>query len=171
MRDSGPTHLMVRDYLAAALAPTAPGDGAALGSGPVTVRGVRVLPAAEDQPRPLMRGEELRVEVDLELAAEVPGLDLAVFVTTGAGVRVLDEVLSDGAMTRLPRGASRISLRVPPVLNVGDFAVGVWLGTPYEEFLSEPAAASFTLHGSDLARPERVVVLNLPFAVEHRDPV
>jgi ABC-2 type transport system ATP-binding protein/lipopolysaccharide transport system ATP-binding protein len=113
-----------------------------------------------------MRGEDLRIEVDFDVTEEVPGLDLAVFVTTTSGVRVFDELLSDTNAARLPADRYRASLSVPPVLNVGDFSVGVWFGTRHEEFLAEPVAASFTLHGSDLQRPERVLVLNLPFSVE-----
>ena len=58
---------------------------------------------------------------------------------------------------------------MPPVLNVGEFAVGVWFGTSHEDFLYEPAAASFSLHGGDLGRPPRVLDLNLPVAVDRLD--
>jgi ABC-2 type transport system ATP-binding protein/lipopolysaccharide transport system ATP-binding protein len=120
--------------------------------------------------RPLLRGERLRLEVEFDVAEEVPGLDLAVFVTTSSGVRVFDEALSDQSSVRFTAGRYRAELPVPPVLNVGVYGVGIWFGTPHEEFLSEPAAATFTVHGSDLARPERVVVLDLPFAVQRLQP-
>ena len=56
------------------------------------------------------------------------------------------------------------SVRVPPVLNVGDYAVGVWVGQGFEEILSVDAATSFTLDGSTKGRPDRIVELLLPWA-------
>jgi ABC-2 type transport system ATP-binding protein/lipopolysaccharide transport system ATP-binding protein len=82
---------------------------------------------------------------------------------------VIDEVLSDRSSMRLSPGSFRVSLALAPVLNVGDYTAGVWFGTSYEDLFDLPAAAPFTLHGSDLERPERVVVLNLPFGVERLD--
>ena len=51
---------------------------------------------------------------------------------------------------------------LPAMLNVGDFTVGVWLGTAHEELLDQPAAATFTLHGSNQGRPDRVVTSRSP---------
>lgn len=167
VRDSGHTSQVVGDYLAAGLV-AAPGESASLSAGPVAVLALQVQPADGVAGRPLMRGEQLRIELDFDVREEIPGLDLAVLVTTSKGVRVLDELLSDNTTMSFRAGRYRAVLPVPPVLNVGNFSVGVWFGTPHEEFLSEPAASSFTIHGSDLQRAERVVVLNLPFDVQHR---
>ena len=54
-------------------------------------------------------------------------------------------------------------MSLPPILNVGQHAVGVWLGTALETFCEEPVAASFELVGSSRGRPDRLVVLDLPF--------
>jgi hypothetical protein len=105
-----------------------------------------------------------------DVAEEIPGLDLALMVTSSRGIRVIDEVLSDRSSMRLSPGSYRVSLALPPVLNVGDYTAGVWFGTSYEDLFDLPTATPFTLHGSDLERPERVVVLNLPFAVERLHP-
>ena len=43
-------------------------------------------------------------------------------------------------------------------------------GTASAEFLHEPAAAVFQLHGSDRLRPERAVVLDLPVTVVPLQP-
>jgi ABC-2 type transport system ATP-binding protein/lipopolysaccharide transport system ATP-binding protein len=48
---------------------------------------------------------------------------------------------------------------------VGEYTVGVWVGTSTLDLLDEPTAASFTLHGSDHGRPDRAVVLGLPFSI------
>ncbi|HYI53838.1 MAG TPA: polysaccharide ABC transporter ATP-binding protein [Microlunatus sp.] len=166
VRQSGSTSGIVRDYLAGGL-PARARVSEVLTSAAVSVYGVAVQ-AVDDPDRPVLRGEPLRIEVDFEVTEQIPGLDLAVLVTTRGGVRILDEVLSDTGEMRFPVGRYQAVLVVPPVLNVGDFSVGVWFGTQHEEFISEPAAASFTVHGSDLQRAERVVVLNLPFTVHRR---
>ncbi|HMA46454.1 MAG TPA: hypothetical protein VKP11_04535 [Frankiaceae bacterium] len=113
----------------------------------------------------LLRDDPLRIQVVFDVTDEVPGLDVAVYVTTHGGVRVLDETLSDHARPRLAPGAYLAEVEVPPLLNVGDFTVGVWFGTAHDEILDEPAAAPFSLHGSHRGRPDRVVVLNLPVSV------
>jgi ABC-2 type transport system ATP-binding protein/lipopolysaccharide transport system ATP-binding protein len=112
-----------------------------------------------------MREDPLRVEVDFTLADEVPGMDLAVYITTSGGVRVIDQVLSDSEQPRLPAGDYTAQLPLPPVLNVGDFAVGVWFGTTHSQIIDEPSAATFSLHGSDRNRPDRVLVYDLPIRV------
>ena len=113
----------------------------------------------------LMRDDALRLEVEFELADEIPGIDLAISITTRGGIRVLDEALSDNGHARLGTGRHVAQMNVPAMLNVGDFAVGVWFGTAHTTTLYKPAASSFTLHGSDRGRPGRIVVGNLPITV------
>jgi energy-coupling factor transporter ATP-binding protein EcfA2 len=170
VRCAGPSDGIVRDYLASGLVAERSGTSL-IRSGPVAVHGVRVVPAEGEGPGLLMRGDSLRVEVEFELADEVPGMDLAIFVTTRTGVRVLDEVFSDRTEQRLGAGRYKAAMEVPPVLNVGDFSVGLWFGTAHTDILEEPVAASFTLHGSDRGRPDRVLVGDLPILVEQLQSV
>jgi ABC-2 type transport system ATP-binding protein/lipopolysaccharide transport system ATP-binding protein len=170
--DAGATHAIVRDYLTSGLSSRELG-APVYKSSAVTVHDIRVLSADGQAASALMRGDRLRIEMVFDVAEDIPGLDLAVMVTSSRGVRVIDEVLSDRSSMRLSPGRYRVSLALPPLLNVGDYTAGVWFGTrfgtSYEDLFDLPAAAPFTLHGSDLERPERVVVLNLPFAVERLD--
>jgi hypothetical protein len=138
-------------------------------AGPITLRAVRVLAAAEGTAPALLRGDRLRVEVDFDVTDEVPGLDLAVLVTAAGGARILDELLSDSITTRFTTGKYRVEVCVPALLNSGDYHAGVWFGTQGEQFLYEPAATPFTVLGPDSGRPERLVVLDLPFAVRRLD--
>jgi ABC-2 type transport system ATP-binding protein/lipopolysaccharide transport system ATP-binding protein len=164
IRATGGSDEIARQYLASSLA--ANDSGASLiRSGPLLVHGVRVTPQAGDAAGALMRHDPLCVEVDFELREEVPGLDLALYITTSTGVRVIDEVLSDTAVPRIKAGRQRARMTLPPVLNVGDYRVGIWLGTPHSELIHEPSAAAFTLHGSNEQRPERLVVLGLPITL------
>ena len=169
IRDAGPTEEVVRGYLTSSV-PGGGSDSPVYASSSVTVQDVRVLSADAPQGGVLMRGDRVRIEAEFEVADDLPGLDLAVLLTSSRGVRVVDELLSDRSPVRLSPGRYRVALTVPVLLNVGDYAAGVWFGTPYEELLDLPTAARFTVHGSDLLRPDRVLVLEEPFAVERIDP-
>jgi ABC-type polysaccharide/polyol phosphate transport system ATPase subunit len=164
VRGAGETPTIVRDYLASGLFST-PGT-TPLASAVAALYGVRVVQEGADANSVLIRGDRLRIEVDFEVTDPVPGLDLAISVTAEGGTRVLDEHVSDSGIGRLARGALRATLVVPPLLNIGEFSVGVWFGTSHEDFLYEPAAATFSLYGSDKGRPQRLLNLNLPIAVE-----
>ncbi|MGY1681935.1 ABC transporter ATP-binding protein [Geodermatophilus sp. SYSU D01176] len=164
VRDSGPAESIIRAYLASGLADSVAG-GTLIHSGPLTVTAVRVVGADGRSGSALFRDDPFTIRVDFELAAEVPGLDVALYVTTSGGVRVLDEALSDHGLERFPLGAYCAEMSVPPVLNFGDFSVGLWMGTAQEDILDEPAATAFTLVGTGHDRPDRVLAMTLPFVV------
>jgi ABC-type polysaccharide/polyol phosphate transport system ATPase subunit len=167
--DSGPTAAIVRSYLSSGLSAT--GATGTVQGGPITLRSIRVRPAAGAPGPALMRGDRLQIEVDFDVKEEVPGLDLSVLVTATSGARVFDELLSDNTMMRFEAGAYRAELCVPALLNSGDYLVGVWFGTQHEDFLYEPAAVPFTVHGGDTHRAEHLVVLDLPFVVRRLNAV
>ena len=164
VRDDGPTHQVVRDYLTSGH--QLPGGGTAFGSGSAAGRllGVTVQPA-DGPDRPLVREDAVRVRVLLEVLEERVGLDVALFVTDARGVRVLDETLSHGHDVTFAVGRWSVEVLLPPLLAHGDYTLGVWVGNEYEDLHYEPAAATFTLHGDPAARRDRVVVLNAPFTV------
>lgn len=164
VRADGPTDRVVRDYLTSGFVRAAD-QAFQFAQGPVRLLNVTVEPTQGSPDQALLREDPLRVVVELEVAEERLGLDVAVFLTTARGVRVLDETLSDGQQVRFPVGRHRVVLEVPGVLNVGDHSVGVWVGTSTQELLHEPTAANFTLHGNVQGRPDRAVVLGLPFHV------
>ncbi|MBM7804173.1 ABC-2 type transport system ATP-binding protein/lipopolysaccharide transport system ATP-binding protein [Geodermatophilus bullaregiensis] len=164
IRHSGPTGEVVRTYLASGLSSHG-SEETSVHSGPVSVRAVRVLSADGLPSTALMRDEPLHIQAEFAVREHVPGLDLALYVTTRGGVRVFDEALSDHGVERLPPGAYCADLAVPPLLNVGEFSVGLWIGTAQEDLVHEPAAGSFTLGGSGHDRPDRLLVLRLPLVV------
>jgi ABC-2 type transport system ATP-binding protein/lipopolysaccharide transport system ATP-binding protein len=144
--------------------------GTLLRSGPVTVRDVHVLPADGRSESALFREDPFVIRVEFDLAEEVPGLDLTLFATTPTGVRVFDEALSDHGTVQLGAGSYRAELTVPPVLNFGDFTVGLWMGTMHRDLIHEPALTTFTLVGTGHDRPERTLVLNAPFEIRPASP-
>ncbi len=84
------------------------------------------------------RGDPLHVELTIDAARRVPGLDLAVYVLSPDGSRYLDEAWSD--QPDIPElapgpGRYRVRLRVPPVLRAADYVVGVWLGTEHHTYV------------------------------------
>ncbi len=165
VRDTGKPGELVREYLTSSLVSTHSGE-ALISGGPVTVHGMRVMPKGRPVESALLREDTVTVEVDFELTEHVPDLDLSIFLTSNRGVRVLDETLRDRGGPRFTPGRYRARMDIPPVLNVGDYAVGLWCGpTTGRHFIHEQAVISFTLNGSDRARPARAVVLDLPFTV------
>jgi ABC-2 type transport system ATP-binding protein/lipopolysaccharide transport system ATP-binding protein len=169
IRDSGPTSSIIRDYLTASLR-SQDAAGHLVETGVVTVHSLRVLPADEHGGSLLMRGDQIRLELEFDVTEDLPGLDLALIVTTRTGVRVLDEMLSDRLAGPLSRGRYRVSLSVPALLNVGDYVAGLWFGTPHEDLLDLPLATPFTVHGTDLDRPQRILILASAFVVDRLDP-
>ncbi|MGK5169808.1 ABC transporter ATP-binding protein [Geodermatophilus sp. CPCC 205761] len=164
IRDSGATSDIVRGYLASGVSST---GWRSVRSGLLTVRDLRIQSANGNTGGALMRDEALRIQVEFELDGVVPGLDVALFVTTQDGTRVFDEALRDHGVTRLEPGLHRAELEVPPILNVGEYTLGLWIGTSTENLIHEPTALSFTLSGNGIDRPDRLLALGLPFSV-HR---
>jgi len=164
IRDDGPTAQVVRDYLTSGYS----NEQAVLGqaaTGPVRVLHVRAQGEGHAPEQALLREDPLLLTVRLQVLEERLGLDVGIVVTNERGVQVLDELLSDRKQVRFPPGVHDVVLRVPPVLNVGEYTVSVWLGTGSDELLFEPGAGAFTLFGDDRDRPNRAVVLDLPFDV------
>jgi ABC-type polysaccharide/polyol phosphate transport system ATPase subunit len=161
---TGTSREIVRGYLAAGLF----GSGnqrPKVSAGPLTIRDVRLVRADGTAGTALMRDEPLRIQVEFSLEEAVPGLDIAIFISTQGGVKLLDESLSDHGGPDLGPGVHCAELAIPPVLNVGEFVLGLWFGTATEDLIHEPTALTFTLGGNNQDRPDRLLALNLPFAV------
>jgi ABC-type polysaccharide/polyol phosphate transport system ATPase subunit len=160
VRASGPTAEVVDAYLSQVIEQSGtriwhPADS----DGTAHLNRVSVLDARH-QPRALLdRSEAFVIEVDLTVVRECPGLDLGITIATNRGTRVLDEVISDRPDLTLRTGTHRARLTVPPILSVGDYRIGVWVGTAYEDFVGEEEALSFRLEGVNNGRPDRLVQL------------
>lgn len=169
VRLDGPSPAVVEGYLLSAPAGQQAQADVLIASEVVSIHGVRVESPGREPGTLLHRDEVVRVTVDFDVAETRQGLDFTMYLTSRRGVRVLDEAWSDEHSTSLGPGSYRAVLDVPPYLNAGDFVVGSWFGTPYEDVLDAPALVTFTLHGSDRGRPERVLVSPFPLQVGHRD--
>jgi ABC-type polysaccharide/polyol phosphate transport system ATPase subunit len=119
----------------------------------------------------IFRGDTaLIVEVRFTVRAPVPGLDLSIQIVNGRGAEVLNEAWSDAVAQRPTELGEYVArLRIPRILNVGDYVVGVWLGTVFDTFLHDTATCRFRLEGDPKGRPRRVVDLRLPWDVRRAD--
>ena len=90
---------------------------------------------------------------------------VAVSVQSLRGLRVLDEASADGDEPLRRRPVTHGPVSIPPILNAGDYEVGVWLGTDFEEFAWVDDAVSLHLEGSTGGRPDRVLQLGLAWEV------
>ena len=127
---------------------------------PVALESVAAMDTHGDPVSTLTVGEPLTVEVRLRVRDTLPGLDVAIYAETLRGIRVVDEAWSDVApAARGEPGAYVMRLALPPVLAVGEYSVGVWIGTDHETFISEPATVAVRIEGSARGRPNRLVQL------------
>jgi ABC-type polysaccharide/polyol phosphate transport system ATPase subunit len=80
-----------------------------------------------DSPR---RDDTLTFELRVDAKEALAGIDAAIYLRNLAGVRVVNENLSDVASDLTgPPGRFRVRLTIPPMLAADDYVVGVWLGT------------------------------------------
>ena len=109
------------------------------------------------------RDHAFAVELRFVIQEPIRGLDVTVFVENLYGVRVLDEAWSEhGGGGRGMAGEYVARVVVPPVLAVGEYVAGVWVGSAYETLVYEEQALRFRLEGSHRGRPDRIVQLSPP---------
>jgi ABC-type polysaccharide/polyol phosphate transport system ATPase subunit len=109
----------------------------------------------------LDRDQPFSIELDIDVREATKGLDVSCYVSSNRGVRVIDEALSDSGVLLDGPGRFRATFSVPAVLNVGDYAVGVWIGTGYEQRVWRDDLLRFTLTGDSQGRLERLVRLDV----------
>jgi ABC-type polysaccharide/polyol phosphate transport system ATPase subunit len=142
---------------------------------PLALTSLRLRGSAADAVGRIRRDDPVVVDLDLVVREQLPGLDLAITVDTLAGTRLLDEGLSDtsgnGSTSLLSTpGRYAVSLTLPPLLMPGEYLVNVWIGTPYETFVWEHAAARLRLEGGHQARPDRLIHTQGTWAVTAMEP-
>jgi ABC-2 type transport system ATP-binding protein/lipopolysaccharide transport system ATP-binding protein len=136
------------------------------GRGVVELRRVAVTGVDGRPGEVLARDQPLTVEVDYVAHESVPGLALSVALQNLRDVRVVDESWVDRwPGGRGEAGSFRATMTIPPVLNVGDHTVSVWMGTGYEELVWADAVVRFRLDGDSQGRAERVTQLGADWRV------
>jgi ABC-type polysaccharide/polyol phosphate transport system ATPase subunit len=163
----GPTAEVLDDYLGSLVRRKTEEWSTGDNVNPVALRALTILDAIGRPVDVLRRDQPFTIEVRFSVRTSVPGLDLSAPITNMHGVEVLCEGWGDTAAVRPGDPGTYVArLKVPPVLNVGEYVVGVWIGTRYDTFLEEAAAARIRLEGDVKGRPRRLVDLQLPWDVQ-----
>jgi ABC-type polysaccharide/polyol phosphate transport system ATPase subunit len=138
--------------------------------GSVILRDTRVVDSTGRPFEFIKRDERFSVEVRFSVRHAVPGLDVGIYIAARRGGEVINEGWFDTARHRPTDPGEYVArLDVPSILNVGEYIVGVWIGTMYETLVDHPTAAAFRLEGNTSDRPKRAVVLGLPWTVTRVD--
>jgi ABC-2 type transport system ATP-binding protein/lipopolysaccharide transport system ATP-binding protein len=105
--------------------------------GPIRLNAVDVVAAGREDSEIIQRDEALRISLEFETAEAVPGLNLAVYVVASDGARVIDDALGDAPRRArdFSPGGHLAAVTLPPFLPAGEYVLGVWFGSAYEEFL------------------------------------
>ncbi len=111
------------------------------------------------------RNDPITIEVSFTVHERTPNLTLSLYIQNLRNIRILDEALGDTGLSLAEPGQYTARLVVPPVLNVGDYTVGLWMGTGYEEVFWRNELLNFRLEGDSQGRSERVLQLNLRWEV------
>ncbi len=166
VKSEGPTRSVADAYLASGSSPLAERTFAADGGGAVGLRGVRLVDASGAVARRLHQELPFELEIRFVVREPVPELDLSLFIDNLMGVRVLDEAWSErGPEARGEAGEYVARVTVPPVLAVGDYVAGLWVGSPYETLLYEEELLRFHLEGDAHGRTNRITQLGLTWDV------
>jgi ABC-type polysaccharide/polyol phosphate transport system ATPase subunit len=132
----GPTVDVVERYLASHAASQLTVDLPVQADHPVQLfwAGITDADGAPFQPR---RDQPFAVRARFHVTEWTADIDLSIYLENDSGVRVIDEAWQEtvgaGAPWRPPHDLEA-SINVPPVLAPGDYVVGVWCATTYEEY-------------------------------------
>ena len=166
----GPTNDVVDGYLSSSLESDTGAPIEAEAGAPLIVERFQVRDQDGRVGMVMRRNEPFIIEVDVLLQHEVD-LDVSVVVDTVRGGRLLDEAWTDtNAQSKRPPGRYRFTLVVPPVLNAGDYSVGLWIGSSYDTYVWVESAILLHLEGETHGRPERGLQLELRWDVDY-EPV
>jgi len=135
--------------------------------------GLRIVDEAGASITTLTTWSGAHIELRVVVVEKMAGLDVGIKVKTPGGITVLEEYVSEGPPIDLSEpGTHVVRVALPPVLAPGDYSLGAWLGTAYEEIERLESLTSFRVEGSDNGCPDRLVRLGLPWsAVEHEPPL
>jgi ABC-type polysaccharide/polyol phosphate transport system ATPase subunit len=167
VRASGETAAVIDAYLSSALARSGV-VSFSRARGIVNLSSLAILDAKGIPATVLQRDLGFIVEATFEVTDPVVGLDLSAIVSDLGGHRILDEAWSDGDKERVVQpGHYTARLPIPPVLNAGEYALSLWAGSAYEDFVWEDNPITFRLDGPTHNRNARLLQLSLRWQV-HR---
>ena len=163
VRGEGAAEAVVGRYLEEQLSASVYGD-LPLRAGPVVLENLEII-SEDGQPISTPRRDlPLRIRILLRVVEREPRLDVAVYVVDSRGRRVIDDALSDHATPTLGHeaGLRTVVITIPPILRAVEYGLGLWIGTPGDDYLDREVI-TFELaprpdDASASLRRERVVV-------------
>ena len=163
----GPARQVADAYLQSTLPPPGtPRTFTADPQGRLVVESVSVRSPGSATEGVTLRGEPIVLAVVFEVLEPVPGLDIAVTLDRRT-TRVLSEGWSDtGAVPGFAKGRYATHVRIPPLLAVGEYTVGLWFGDAHEQVWAQDVVASLRVEGSDGGHGNRVLELRPPWDVQ-----
>jgi ABC-type polysaccharide/polyol phosphate transport system ATPase subunit len=167
VQEWGPTREVIGAYLSSGITRAAQAEYPDRPGETVSLRSASLLDARGEPAAILDRDESFTIEARFVAREAIPGLDITLFVESLRGARVLDEAWSETAPDlRGEPGEYVARVTVPPLLAVGDYAAGIWIGSAYETLVYEEDVLRFRLEGSTKGRADRVLQLGLDWDVE-----
>jgi hypothetical protein len=138
----GPAPDVVDQYVAATSSPGAQVDLRGSSGNVVQLLEAATIDSLGNVEATPTRGEPLRVRVAFALADDLRGLDFSVWIEDRRGHRLIDAAWADATegvpSLNLCAGAYAFVITIPPVLPAGQYVIGVWFGTEYEDHASGP---------------------------------
>lgn len=137
----------------------------------VALRSVAVIPHQDEGSSGAVRRDRpFTIAIEAEVHAVSTGLNAAISLRSQRGAKVLDEALSDHTRGAFDRpGRYTLSITIPPVLASGEYVVGIWIGTDYEELVWIEDALAVHLEATESGRADRVLQLGLPWAISRTE--
>lgn len=171
VRAVGPTSDVVGEYTRSASANTAQISLTRDHSRPAQIMSLALVDADGRPLSVLNTWTESFIQVVVVVGEASVGLDVGVQVHTSSGLNLLDEYVLERHSTDIGQpGTYQLRMSLPPVLPPGEYTLGAWLGTSYEEFERLEHAVSFLVEGSDGGSPDRLLRLGLPWTSELLEP-
>jgi ABC-2 type transport system ATP-binding protein/lipopolysaccharide transport system ATP-binding protein len=133
----GPIDDVIRSYLGGTAGRPSSTTFDDLAAGPIRLNAVDVVAAGREDSEMIRRDETLRITLTFETTEAIRGLNLSVHVVNSDGARVIDDALGDAPRRALDLQTGRhiAVATVPPFLPAGEYTLGAWFGSAYEEFL------------------------------------
>jgi ABC-type polysaccharide/polyol phosphate transport system ATPase subunit len=159
VRNDGPARTILDGYLRDVVAGTPAVEVATSDDAPVGGLSLAVLDTSGAEQSALRRDEPVTLRIRFRVRRHLPELDVALYLINRTGVRVVNENVSTGGLALGGAPGDRdLRLTVPPLLPVGDYVVGLWVGNDHETFahgealtlsiLPLPTDRQGTVHGA-----------------------
>ena len=149
----GATSTVLRQYLASTASRPNQAEFELEPDKPVQPLSIALGDAPGGTAQAAIRGESVSLHLRFLTRMPIAGFDLAFYILNRHGVQVLCENWSDtrqGVGVSIQKGEYDAFLTIPPILPVGDYVVGIWMGTHYDETLLHEEVMSFRVE----ARPD-----------------